>query len=1577
MVQFRVLGPLEVVGAEGVLALGSTQQRLVLALLLVHSPEPVSVDWLIDQIWGERPPPSAEHAVRVYVSGIRKLLRAGGTEIPVRTSPSGYAIDVEPEQVDARRFQRLIDEAQRALAENPPHARGLFEEALGLWRGPPLAEFEQSELARSESDRLEELRTLALEGVVEARLACGEHGETIGQLTGLVAANPLRERPRRLLMLALYRSGRHAEALAAYRDACGALDEIGLQPGPELRQLEEAILRHDASLAAPSAAEVPIAGSAQSMVAAVSSRPEAPVSGAVWERVVSGGTGTVTLLFTDLVGSTELLDRLGDDAADRLRDDHFRVLRDAVREHRGEEVKSLGDGLMVAFGSAFDGLACAAAMQRRIAEDHERLGAESLGLRVGLNAGEVMRAEDDYFGAPVVVAKRLCDRAEPAQTLVSGILRALVGSRGGYRLLDLGMLSLKGFADPVKAFELDWRAAASEGKPGLAELPLGERLIPEQAEERVELPGALLSEARSEMVGRAPQLEALAQEWRRTCKGELRIVLVGGEPGIGKTRLAAEFARRVYEDGAVVLFGRSDPEPLPFGPFVEALSGFVRQLSTERLRSVVGENASVLARMLPELAGRLPGVAQIRSGDPESERYRLFEAIASLLRALCERQAVVLVLDDVHWADKPTLALLRALVRSLTEGRLLILGTYRDLEVGRGHPLRELIAERHRSAPLSLIGLEGLSREEVEALVAAWAGQRAPVELTSLLWEETEGHPFFVQEVLRHLLETGAIYERRGQLRTAGSLERLGVPTSVKEVIEQRLARLDDEALELLRVAAVVGREFDAGLVEQLLPSLAGDRMFRLLDDATAARVIAPAPGSFERYRFSHALIRETLHAGLSPAWRVRLHQRTAEALERLDAEERARHLGELSRHYFEAAAASEALGKAIEYAIAAGDQAVAQLAYEEASEHYERALRALELGRGDARRSCDVLLALGDSRWAAGEIGLSREVFARAAALAERERLPEQLAAAALGFGGRIAFQVNVIDVHLIALLERALELLDSGDSSLRARVLARLCEALTLRAPLERRQALAEEALAIVRRLGDDEVLAYVLLRTWWGTHTPNNLEQRLTVSRHVVDVASQLGGQVLLIEALCWLGSSLAELGDIAQVREISERIETLVAQAPQPYLQWLLSNIQAILAMLDRPTDELERRVWATFDLGQAPQNSSAMAALGGHMIYLRWLQGRMPEMHASTTAMADYFDYPAYHAALGWVCAEIGLEHDARREFERFAANDFAGFPRDIFWFTGMAMLVFTSHHLRDRKRAAALYELLAPYGERVVIVSASSVSLGCVHAFLGILASVMERYELAEQHFEQAARRNREVGAAHMIAVADFYEADMLVRRGGPGDSERAQELIDHALEHTRAARLDGITGKLIAVRERIVGTAPSESARARRRRVGAGAKAAVTTRGREALARLVSGRSDEELQRHFGSAVAQRALFTAMAQGFQPRMAFGFAGAIQIELQTRGIDAEHRAPNPWTLHVAGRKASAHHEPAANPSVSIRTDMPTFMRIFTGELNPVTAYMDRQVEIVGDVMLGPRLVEMFGGVKPFKVVEAA
>lgn len=1284
------------------------------------------------------------------------------------------------------------------------------------------------------------------------------------------------------------------------------------------------------------------------------------------------GGGMVAVLFTDLADSTSLLDRLGDEAFERLLQTSFALQREALAAHDGREVKTLGDGLMAVFPSALAAVRCAAAMQQRVEAHNREHPREQLGLRAGLNAGETIREEGDYFGIPVVVAKRLCDRAQPGQTVVSDVVRALLGGRRGYRFVEMGALQLKGFSDPVVAFELDWQAQVTETESEVRGEDVRPADMGDEGRARPEFPAGLSAESRTEMVGRTAELEALSQEFGRALEGELRIVLLEGEPGIGKTSLAAQFARRAYEQGALVLFGHSDPEPLgAFQPFVEALSGYVRHAAPEQLRAEIGVSAGVFARMVPAVAERLPEIASAPYGDPEADRYRLFEGTTALLTRISERAAIVLVLDDVHWADKSTLALLRQLARGAPEARMLILGTYREADVGRGHPLRELISERHRGVPLQIVPLGGLSQEEVAELIRAWAGQQAPPQLPQRLWEETEGHPFFAKEVLRHLLETGAIYERRGRLATTAA--RTGIPASVREVIEQRLARLGEEALDVLTTAAVIGRDFEVSLLEQLSDPVGGDRLLRLLDEATAAQVISPSPETFDRYRFSHALVQECLYEGLSSVRRVRLHRRVAECFERLDAPEREHHLAELARHYFEAAAGSEAFGKAIDYAVAAGKQAVSQLAYEEACEHFERALRALELGRGDPSRRCDILFLLGESRWAAGEYNTSREAFARAAEIAEREQLAEHLAKAALGFGGRIAFQIAVVDDQLISMLKRSLELVGETDSALRARVLARLCEAQTLATPLEERRALADEAIAAARRLGHNEVLAEVLLRTWWATGTPDNLDERLANARELAEITAGLNNLALMLEGHTWLFLALLERGDVDEARRLLERVDPLVDEANQPYLEWGHTIWQLAIAMLDQPPAQLEELVWRALELGQASQNTSAIAIFGGHLIYLRGIQGRLPEMHATAAAIAEHFaDMPAFGAALAFVCSEIGLAEEARREFDRLASDDFAGIPRDLFWLTCMDLLAITCGHLQDADRAAVLYQLVEPFADRNVVTGAAGAAIGCVHRHLATLATVMGRFELAERDFEAALARDAELGAEHGRLRSCQGYADMLLRRSAAGDRERARQLVEDTLPETRALGLDGVTAKLEQLQRRISGAVASATGATARRHPVAAARAAVTVRGRETIARLVSGRSDDELQRRFGSAVAQRALLTAMAQGFQPRMAFGFQGDIQLELRAQ---TDRVAPASWTLHVTGSHASAHHRPTDSAALTIRTDVATFMRLFTGELNPLTAYMQGQVELEGDVTLGPRMIELFGGVKPFIVAE--
>jgi DNA-binding SARP family transcriptional activator/WD40 repeat protein len=439
--EFRVLGPVEVAGTGRAVRLGGRRERGLLAALALSVGNTVSSDRLIDALWGERPPRTAGKTLQTYVLRLRKALGASAIE----TQAPGYRLVTPVDGMDAHRFEELIRFARTAAVNGAPaRAATSLRDALHLWRGNPFEELAGWAPAEAEAARLGELRRVAAEELVDAELACGRHAECVAELESMVAAEPLRERRWAMLMLALYRCGRQADALRAYQRARTTLvEELGIEPGPELRALEQAVVAQDASLDAPSAVIEP-------------------------ERVPPARRdgGIVFILFSDLVGSTELLDRLGDDAADELRRTHFKLLRDAVDAHGGHEVKNLGDGLMVVFTSAVDAVSCAVEIQRAVAEYNST--SSQLDVRVGLHVGEPIRDEDDFFGMPVVVAQRLCDAASPDQILASDLVRELVGRRGAFVFSDVAPVTVEGLREPLLAVEITGQptaGAAAEHPP--------------------------------------------------------------------------------------------------------------------------------------------------------------------------------------------------------------------------------------------------------------------------------------------------------------------------------------------------------------------------------------------------------------------------------------------------------------------------------------------------------------------------------------------------------------------------------------------------------------------------------------------------------------------------------------------------------------------------------------------------------------------------------------------------------------------------------------------------------------------------------------------------------------------------------------------------------------------------------------------------------------------------------------------------------------------------------------------------------------------------------------------------------
>jgi predicted ATPase/predicted Ser/Thr protein kinase len=480
--------------------------------------------------------------------------------------------------------------------------------------------------------------------------------------------------------------------------------------------------------------------------------------------------------------------------------------------------------------------------------------------------------------------------------------------------------------------------------------------------------------AAASFVGREPELIQMEHAWQRARAGERQVVLIAGEPGIGKTRLAGEFCRRRGAEGALTLVGRCDEDALvPYQPFIEALGQYSSLLDDDSLRRQISTTGgSEIARLVPDLVRRLPDLPAGAAGDPESQRYRLFEAVNSLLVAESLRRPVVVVLDDLHWADKPTLLLLRHIARAGGPAALCILGTYRDTELGRTHPLAELLADLRRDQLATRVAVRGLALDEVVHLLSTWTGRAPAREFSQLLAEETAGNPFFIREILTHLSETGMLEQVDSGWRRERAAE-LGIPEGVKEVIGRRLSRLGEVCGRTLSLACVIGREFRFDVLKTLAET-GEDELLDALEEATGAGVIAEVHGGPERYSFAHALIRETLYGELSTARRARLHRRIGEALEAL-ARTQPVALADLAHHFTQAAPAGD-VEKAVEYAIRAAESAASTLAHEAAARFYEMALQTLEL-RGASpertairtdlhRRRGDALASVG--QWAAAK---------------------------------------------------------------------------------------------------------------------------------------------------------------------------------------------------------------------------------------------------------------------------------------------------------------------------------------------------------------------------------------------------------------------------------------------------------------------------------------------------------------------------------------------------------------------------------------------------------------------------------
>ena len=811
-----------------------------------------------------------------------------------------------------------------------------------------------------------------------------------------------------------------------------------------------------------------------------------------------------------------------------------------------------------------------------------------------------------------------------------------------------------------------------------------------------------------------------------------------------------------------------------YWPWVQSLRALVRETKPEALRAQLGVGAEDVAQLLPELRELFPDLPEPPVVESEGARFRLFEAVSELLKNGARAHPLVLALDDLHAADEPSLLLLEFVARSVGNARLLVMCAFRNVDPTLRDPLVATLGQLVREPNTRHIELTGLSEPDVAGYFELATAIEPPPGLTEAIHAQTDGNPLFVSELVRLL-------DAEGRIADTGA--HLDIPPGVRAVISRRVGRLSEPCRSLLAVAAVLGREFDLQVLARLR-RLPPDELLGVLDEAMVERVVTVTPGSPGRLRFGHALIRDTLFDDLTAARRVQLHRDAGDSLEAVHAANLAPHLAELAHHYY-AAVPAVGTGRAIEYARRAADQAVSQLAYEEAVRLYDMALTLVE----ERTVLCELLLARGEALARAGDTPASKQSLREAAALADELGLPEQLARAALGYGSRFIWDVSRDDDYQLQLLERALAALGSDDSPSRVRLLGRLAAGplRDVSFPPERRRSLSEEALGMARRIGEPGTLAYALAAHIAANHSPTFTSTQVALATELIDVAREASDMERAMEGHEHRAHALIELGELREAMPDYAAMATIAQQLRQPSHDWIVGVYRALVALLEGELAEAEKLIATARTLGERAQSWGAAVSHGLQLCLLRRDQGRLREVEQVVRrSVSEYPTYPIWRCLLAQMTAELGYASESRDVLGALASDGFGQLSFDEEWLVSVALLAEASKRLGDATHASILYELLLPYADRVAI-TVPEIAIGAVARYLGLLAATGEHWDQAERHFENALAMNERIGARSWLARTQADYADLLVARARPGDSERARDLRNSAASTARA----------------------------------------------------------------------------------------------------------------------------------------------------------------------------------------------
>ena len=971
---------------------------------------------------------------------------------------------------------------------------------------------------------------------------------------------------------------------------------------------------------------------------------------------------------------------------------------------------------------------------------------------------------------------------------IAGIFVIIFGGRG---LIDLA----RGYAERRRARLASADDSPRVEQPGVA--GVAHAVGVETLEPAGPTPAVALVEPdpvyRRTFVGRDAELKQLHDAFDEAVAGHGSLAMVVGEPGIGKTSLCEQLAAHVAERGGKTLVGHCYEEgslSLPYLAFVEAVRSHVLVLEPDDLKAQLAQGADQLARIVPEIRERMQ-VELSPAGDPEEERYRLLQAASDFLRNAAAVQSLLVVLEDLHDADRGTLDMLTHLARNLSGSKLLVVGTYRDVQVDRTHPLSSALAELRRVTSFERMQLRGLTQDEVHRMLGAIAGHEVPWRWAEVVHRQTEGNPLFVQEVMRYLVEEGLLAREDGELQRVGEEPLAGrIPEGLRDVIGKRMTRLSAQCNQVLAIAAVVGRDFRLDVLQRVA-GVAEEELFAALEEARGVGVIEEraAVGTGASYRFAHAFFRQTLYEEMFAPRRIRFHQQVGRALEEVHARRPEEHAAELAEHFAQSTE-REDLEKALAYAEMAAQRSMAVYAYGEAVRLLGQALQVLEvLDPDDRARRCDLLLELGRALLPTENVSrvadaVAPEAFALAEALADGGRASRACRIATEGLRRTIG-GTGIIASEFRRWAERADHYAAPGTID---RVHADLMLARVARqfgGDNTESLALTRRALELARQLDDPETLFDVVRQYAGNLRAPQHQEERQRLMEEFVGWSREGVNAGTLCQVLGNNIYVLLEMGDRARaealVRELGELGER--TRDNQPLVQSL--EFEILFATVDGRLEEAvaagERLSTRAEELGVARREKPrAGAGTESALLYL----GRVAEALTALRERLYEGGATGQEAELGspWeapLLAHVGRQDEARDLLRQLRVQHGVGSPEDETTTVSLAILLQTAVLVEDLETAVVLAKRLAGAASSPIVLNGPQGSGVARH--LGAAAALLGEPEKARAYYEQAREVCAKIGFRPEIALTRLQLAELLLEHY-PAERTSAIEHLDFAI---------------------------------------------------------------------------------------------------------------------------------------------------------------------------------------------------